>query len=142
MDLQEDGHPRFPVFDIDLVAPNDARLMLKTYIELTWSKFKELLPHLPSQFECAEFTIKSAFVQELDSSAFPWYLLETAPLRKKLLVNSEAFSHVKTLDPMRMALQDVYTVLAQLLKGQDSGIRLLEFSIKDFINSNTNVNSN
>ena len=37
--LQEDGHPRFPAFNIDLVAPSDARLMLKVYIELTWSEF-------------------------------------------------------------------------------------------------------
>jgi len=40
IDLQEDGHPRFPVVDIDLVAPNNARLMLKAYIELTWSEFE------------------------------------------------------------------------------------------------------
>jgi len=41
IDLQEDGHPRFPTFDIDLVTPSDARLMLKLYIELTWSKLKQ-----------------------------------------------------------------------------------------------------
>lgn len=40
IELHEDGHPRFPVVDVDLVAPNDARLMLKGYIELTWSEFK------------------------------------------------------------------------------------------------------
>jgi hypothetical protein len=82
-----------------------------------------------------------AFVQELDSGAFPWDLLETASLRKKLLVNPEAFLHVKTLDPMQMPLQDVYTVLAQLLKGQDSGVRVLEFSIEDLFNSNTNTDA-
>ena len=37
--LQEDGLPLLPVFDIDLVAPNQGRLMLKAYIELTWSEF-------------------------------------------------------------------------------------------------------
>ncbi len=37
--LQGDGLPLLPDFDIDVVAPNNARLMLKTYIELTWSKF-------------------------------------------------------------------------------------------------------
>jgi hypothetical protein len=36
--LQEDGLPLLPVFDLDLVAPNDARLILKAYIELTWSE--------------------------------------------------------------------------------------------------------
>lgn len=40
IELQEDGHPCFPVVDVDLVPPNDARLMLKVYIELTWSEFK------------------------------------------------------------------------------------------------------
>jgi len=40
IDLQEDGHPRFPVVDINLVAPKNARLMLKAYIELTWSEFE------------------------------------------------------------------------------------------------------
>jgi hypothetical protein len=37
--LQGDGLPLLPVFDIDFVAPNNARSMLKTYIELTWSEF-------------------------------------------------------------------------------------------------------
>jgi len=40
--LQEDGLPLLPVFDLDLVAPNDARLILKAYIELTWSEFLTL----------------------------------------------------------------------------------------------------
>jgi hypothetical protein len=40
--LQEDGLPCLPVFNIDLIAPNDARLMLKAYIELTWSEFLKL----------------------------------------------------------------------------------------------------
>jgi hypothetical protein len=67
--------------------------------------------------------------------AVPWDLLDIAQLRRKLLVNPEAFSHVKTLDPMRMPLQDVYTVLVLLSKSQDSGVRLLEFSTEDLFNS-------
>jgi hypothetical protein len=39
INLQEDGTPCLPFFDINLVAPNDARLMLTAYIELTWSEF-------------------------------------------------------------------------------------------------------
>lgn len=37
--LQEDGSPHLPVFDIDLIAPTDARSMLKAYIELSWGEF-------------------------------------------------------------------------------------------------------
>ena len=77
----------------------------------------------------------SAFVQEFDSGTVPWDLLDTVSLRRKLLINPEAFSHVKTLDPMRMSPHDVYAVLALLLKGQDSGVRLLEFSMEDIYNS-------
>jgi hypothetical protein len=39
IELQEDGLPHLPIFDLDHVAPNDARLMLKTYIEFTWSEY-------------------------------------------------------------------------------------------------------
>jgi len=77
----------------------------------------------------------SAFVQESDLGTVPWDLLDTVSLRRKLLVNPEAFSHVKTLDPMWMSPHDVYIVLALLLKGQDSGVRLLEFSMGDIYNS-------
>ena len=58
--LQEDGFPCLPAFDIDLVAPNDARLILKAYIDLTWSEF---------QVECqAVFHLRSLNVQNLASS--------------------------------------------------------------------------
>ena len=62
--------------------------------------------------------------------AVPWDLLDTAALRSELLVKPETFSHVKTLDPMRMAPREVYDVLDLLLKGQTSGLRPLEFSIR------------
>jgi hypothetical protein len=68
--------------------------------------------------------------------AVPWDLLDTAALRSELLVKPETFSHVKTLDPMRMAPREVYDVLDLLLKGQTSGLRPLEFSIRDNSNSN------
>jgi hypothetical protein len=65
-----------------------------------------------------------------DEVAVPWDLLDTAALRSELLVKPETFSHVKTLDPMRMAPREVYDVLDLLLKGQTSGLRPLEFSIR------------
>ena len=71
-----------------------------------------------------------------DEVAVPWDLLDTAALRSELLVKPETFSHVKTLDPMRMAPREVYDVLDLLLKGQTSGLRPLEFSIRDNSNSN------
>jgi len=39
IELHKDGLPRLPVFDLDHVALKDARLMLKTYIEFTWSEY-------------------------------------------------------------------------------------------------------
>jgi hypothetical protein len=39
INLKEDGSPHLPNFDIDLIAPANARSMLKAYIELTWSKY-------------------------------------------------------------------------------------------------------
>ena len=39
------------------------------------------------------------------------------------------------MDPMRMSPHDVYSVLALLSKTQDSGVRLLEFSIGDIFDS-------
>jgi hypothetical protein len=39
INLQEDGSPHLPTFDIDLIAPADARSILKAYIELTWSGY-------------------------------------------------------------------------------------------------------
>jgi hypothetical protein len=71
-----------------------------------------------------------------DEVTVPWDLLDTAALRSELLVKPETFSHVKTLDPMRMAPREVYDVLDLLLKGQTSGLRPLEFSIRDNSNSN------
>ena len=71
-----------------------------------------------------------------DEVAVPWDLLDTAVLRSELLVKLETFSHVKTLDPMRMAPREVYDILDLLLKGQTSGLRPLEFSIRDNSNSN------
>src|SRR6266540_3703217 len=71
-----------------------------------------------------------------DEVAVPWDLLDTAVLRSELLVKPETFSHVKTLDPMRMAPREVYDILDLLLKGQTSGLRPLEFSIRDNSNSN------
>src|SRR5258705_12783964 len=65
-----------------------------------------------------------------DEVAVPWDLLDTAALRSELLVKPETFLHVKTLDPMRMAPREVYDVLDLLLKGQTSGLRPLEFSIR------------
>jgi hypothetical protein len=41
--LQEDGLPLLPILDINLVSPNDARLMLRAYIELTWSESLKLI---------------------------------------------------------------------------------------------------
>jgi hypothetical protein len=78
-----------------------------------------------------EFTTKPAVVPESDLDTVPWDLLDTVPLRRKLLVKPEAFSHVETLDPMRMSPPDVYNVLTLLVKGQDSGVRLLEFSVEN-----------
>jgi len=120
--------------------------MLKAYIELTWSEFLKFSPlvvlHLPRQLGHLEFTMtKPAFVQELNLDTVPWDLLDTVSLRRKLLVNPEPFSHVKTLDPMRMSPHDVYDVLALLVKGQDSGVRMLEFSIGDTFNSDAGSNS-
>src|SRR5258707_12472862 len=65
-----------------------------------------------------------------DEVAVPWDLLDTAALRSELLEKPETFSHVKSLDPMRMAPREVYDVLHLLLKGQTSGLRPLEFSIR------------
>lgn len=81
-----------------------------------------------------EFAIKSAVVHGSDLDPVPWDLLDTVQLRRKLLVKPEVFSHLKTLDPMRMSLPDLYNVLTLLVKGQDSGVRVLEFSVG---NSNT-----
>jgi len=78
--------------------------------------------------ERAEFATK---VQKSNVINVPWDSLETESLRRKFLVNPEAFSHLKTLDPMRMSPHEVYSVLGLLLQGQDSGVRLLEFSIRD-----------
>lgn len=97
------------------------------------------MPPLQRQLALAEFTTTSAFVQELDSGTVPWDLLNAVSLRRRLLVNPEAFSHVKTLDPMRMSPHDVYAVLALLLKSQESGVRLLKFSTGDIFNSKTNA---
>jgi hypothetical protein len=73
-----------------------------------------------------------------DDVAVPWDFLDTAAL-KKLLVNPEPFSHVKTLNPRRMTPRDVYDVLDLLLKGQNSGVQLLEFSIRDNFDFNSNL---
>ena len=91
--------------------------------------------HLP--WQCAEFAVNQSVVQ--DKVTVPWDLLDKAALHKKLLVNSETFSHVKTLDPLRMTPRDVYEVLDLLLKGQTSGVQLLEFSIRDNFDSNANL---
>jgi hypothetical protein len=40
--LQEDGLPLLPILDINLVSPNDARLMSRAYIELTWNESLKL----------------------------------------------------------------------------------------------------
>jgi len=91
--------------------------------------------HLPKQ--CAEFAVNQSVVQ--DDVTVPWDLLDKAALREKLLVNSETFSHMKTLDPMRMTPRDVYEVLDLLLKGQTSGVQPLEFSTGDNFDSNANL---
>jgi hypothetical protein len=38
VELHEDGRPRLPNFDLNHVSPSDARFMLKTYVEFTWSE--------------------------------------------------------------------------------------------------------
>lgn len=38
IELQKDGFPCLPIFDLDHIAPNDAQLMLKTYLEFMWSE--------------------------------------------------------------------------------------------------------
>jgi hypothetical protein len=91
--------------------------------------------HLP--WQCAEFAIQQSVIQ--DEVTVPWDLLDTAALRKKLLVKPETFSHVKTLDPMRMTLREVYDVLDLLLKGQASKVQPLEFTIPDNFDSNANL---
>jgi len=73
----------------------------------------------------------SAFVPELDLKSVPWNSLDAVSLRRKLLVNPETFFHVKTLDTMKMSPRDIYAVLELLLKGQESGVHLLKFSIED-----------
>lgn len=85
----------------------------------------------------ADFSMQQSVVQ--DEVAVPWDLLDTAALRSELLVKPETFSHVKTLDPMRMAPREVYDVLDLLLKGQTSGLRPLEFSIRVRDDSNSNA---
>ncbi len=40
--LQEDGLPLIPILDINHVSPNNARLMLRAYIELVWSESLKL----------------------------------------------------------------------------------------------------
>lgn len=88
---------------------------------------RELVFHLPWHY--AEFSVQQSSTQ--DEVAVPWDLLDTTALRRKLLVKPETFSHVKTLDPMRMTLREVYDVLDLLLKGQISRVQPLEFSIPD-----------
>jgi hypothetical protein len=83
-----------------------------------------------------EFATKPAVVPESDLDTVPWDLLDTVSLHRKLLVKPEAFSHVETLDPMRMSLPDVYNLLTLLIKGQESGVRLLEFSV---VNTDTDA---
>jgi hypothetical protein len=75
----------------------------------------------------------------MQSLAVPWDLLDTASLRKKLLSNPEAFSHVKTMDPMWMSPHDVCSILALLSNSQGSGVRLLEFSIGDIFDSHADA---
>jgi hypothetical protein len=75
----------------------------------------------------------------MQSLAVPWDLLDTASLRKKLLSNPEAFSHVKTMDPMWMSPHDVCSILALLSNSQGSGVRLLEFSIGDIFDSHVDT---
>jgi hypothetical protein len=60
-------------------------------------------------------------------------------LRRKLLVNPEAFSHVKTLDPARMSCHEVYNILGLLLQGQGSGVRLFEFLTRNIPNSDVDA---
>jgi len=102
----------------------------------------ERVPHLRLlvfylPWQCTAFAIQQSLIQ--DEVTVPWDLLDTAALRRKLLVNPESFSHVKTLDPMRMTPRDVYDVLDLLLKGQTSGVQPLEFSIRDNFDSNGNL---
>jgi hypothetical protein len=95
---------------------------------------------LTRQLECAEFTIaKSAVIQGPNMVAVPWDSLDSVSLRRELLLNSEPFSHLKTLDPIRMSPHEIYSVLALLLQAQNSGFQLLEFSIGDIFNSGKDV---
>jgi hypothetical protein len=141
VELDEDGLPRLPVFNLDHVAPNDARLMLKTYIEFTWGEYAYTScvtgVHLP--WQCAEYAVHQSVVHDEVTASVPWDLLDTAALRRNLLVNPESFSHVKSMDPMRMTPRDVYDILDLLLRGQTSGVRPLEFSIVDNFVSNANL---
>lgn len=91
--------------------------------------------HLP--WQCAEFAIQQSIIQ--DEVTVPWHLLDTAALRKKLLVKPEIFSHIKTLNPMQMTIREVYDVLELISKGQSSRGQPLEFSISDDFESNANL---
>ena len=134
--LREDGRPHLPDFDLDHVATDDVRYMLKTYIEFIWSGYLTLGQLLYLPWKCADFAANRSVVQQ--KVAVPWDLLDTAALRRKFLVNPKSFSHVKTLDPMRMTPRDVYNILDLLLKDQSSGVQTLAFSIRNSFDSHAN----
>jgi hypothetical protein len=78
-------------------------------------------------------------MRESDLSAVPWDSLNSVSLRRELLLNPELFSHLKTLDPIRMSPYDLYSVLALLLQAQKSGVRLLKFTIAGIFSSDADV---
>jgi hypothetical protein len=55
IELQNDGFPCLPIFDLDHIAPNDARLMLKTYLEFTWSESRIALTGVLLTMQCRFF---------------------------------------------------------------------------------------
>jgi len=73
----------------------------------------------------------------MEAATVPWDLLNSIPLRKRLLVCPEPLLHVPTLDPVRMAISDTYEVLSLLVKGQDCGTPLLMFTTSSQARSST-----
>lgn len=64
----------------------------------------------------------------MEPATIPWDSLNSVSIREKLLVWPEPLLHVPTLDPVRMAVSDIYEVLSLLVKGQDGGTQPLMFT--------------
>ncbi len=121
--------------DIHNIAPNDARILLKDYIECIWSENLCQKSGMFTHYDAGlEFSHRHSMAME--PATVPWDSLNSVSLREKLLVCPGRLIHVPTLNPVQMAVSDVYEVLSLLLKEQDSGgIQPLMFTTSSQVTS-------